>query len=602
MQHSASVNDEALEPSAGCPLFVRSLVHIVTLAPYATSYIPPSDLAGNGGPVAITLALGEAEVEEEIMEWEEVVPDPQDVLDAVRNLREHNGMAAMQVDTPWELTGEGADGAGAVVVVDTNILISHLPLLRSLTELCASASPLLSSRRPTLLIPHIVLRELDGLKTSSRSADTPVNLASHEGLPRRAQASVAILARAATNWLLSALPSSSAPLVDTAPSIVRGQRRSETLLPKHAPGENNDSLVLDAALYFRQRGETGQRVVLLSDDNNLRLRAKFEDVETMGVSDKLDAAHFLEQLDPAFARSLSTPSEPSSCSTSIPATPLPPPNSLRRSPPAPIALPSTLARSTSMDLDLDPPTPPPMDIACSAPTLHPLLDRSSVFRNLCILATHFLALPLYRHIFKHLEKTQPGTQRVWQTELGDWRLWEAADATRAAKRWWDEGDVKEVCRRGLAKMDSRAAPVTPRSLPASPPATAVAPSGRDTTSSRWANGPSHSSPSPRPLPPAPPRSPPRRSSSSCPVPLSVRLSDLHRSFDVLTTTFASPAESTRTWSAPRFEVLLEGTSRLLVAVLGGLVDGDVDKEVDTLLTSWVADLRRFGIDVEVSLR
>ncbi|GAA5974284.1 hypothetical protein JCM21900_006653 [Sporobolomyces salmonicolor] len=576
-----------------------SLVHIGTLAPYATSYIPPADLARNGGPVAITLALGEVEVEEEIMEWEEVVPDPQDVLDAVRDLREHNDVADMQVDTPWELNGEAEDGAGAVVVVDTNILISHLSLLRSLAQLCASAPPWLCSRRPTLFIPHIVLRELDGLKNSSRSADTPINLTSHDGLPRRAHASVATLARAATNWLLSALPSSSAAHIDTAPSIVRGQRRSETLLPQHAPGENNDSLVLDAALYFRKCGATGQRVVLLSDDNNLRLRAKFEGVVTMGLHDRMDAVRVLEQLDPAFARSLSSRSGPSPSSIPARSTPPSPPESLRRTPPPSIALSSTLARSTSMDLD--PPTPPPMYIAYSPPLHHPPLDPSSVFRNLCILATHFLALPLYRHTFEHLKKTQPGTQRVWQEELGDWREWEAADTTRAAKRWWDEGDVKEVCRRGFAKLEPPAARVTPCSFPASPPLTAIAPPNRDTSSSRWAAGSPPSSPSLGPLRPPPPVSPPHRSSPG-PVPLSIRLSDLYRSLDVLTTTFASPAESTRTWSAPRFEVLLEGTSRLLVAVLGGLVPGEVDQEVDRLLTRWTSDLARFGIEVEVSLR
>ncbi|BGP12590.1 hypothetical protein JCM10213v2_000507 [Rhodosporidiobolus nylandii] len=174
----------------------------------------------------------------------------------------------MQVDLPWELEG-GRVEQGTVVVVDTNIVISHLPLVRELVQLVAS-SPTPSL---TLLIPHVVLLELDGLKSSSRSTDVSTPRA--DGNLRRMQTSISALARAATNWLLAALESGR-----PGSSVVRGQRKSETLLSQHAVrgAGDNDSLVLDAALFFRQR-EEGARVVLLSDDNNLRLRATFEQVE-----------------------------------------------------------------------------------------------------------------------------------------------------------------------------------------------------------------------------------------------------------------------------------------------------------------------------------
>lgn len=90
-----------------------------TLAPYASTYKPPHDHPRSDGPIHVTLALGEIDEQfEEGMEWEELVPNSQDVLDAVRSLRDGDGLADMQIDLPWELgNGTKPSGDGTIVVV-----------------------------------------------------------------------------------------------------------------------------------------------------------------------------------------------------------------------------------------------------------------------------------------------------------------------------------------------------------------------------------------------------------------------------------------------------------------------------------------------------
>ncbi|BGP44634.1 hypothetical protein JCM10450v2_000448 [Rhodotorula kratochvilovae] len=254
------------------------------LAPYAASYIPPVDVQRHGrGPVVLTLELG-VEVEQvEVMMDVEEIPPTQEVLDAVSSLRSGDGLGRMQLELPWEgdVAGPSPGDGRMVIVVDTNVLISHLALLRDFTDL-ASSPTLPPSHRPLLLIPHIVVAELDGLKSSTRAADVSRGPSNPRG-----QSSIASLARAATNWLLQAL---------SAPAEAGAVRRGETLFgAEGAPlGENNDSLVLDAALYHAQQGHA--RVVLLTGDRNLQLRATIEQVEALGVEDGMDASRLLERL------------------------------------------------------------------------------------------------------------------------------------------------------------------------------------------------------------------------------------------------------------------------------------------------------------------
>ena len=497
---------------------------------------------------------------------------------------------------------------------DTNILIGHLPLLRDLVDL-ASSSALLDPHRPTLLVPHVVVAELDGLKNSSRVAE-PTRVAS--GV--RAQSSIAVLARAATNWLLEAL----AP--GTGSAVVRGQRKAETLFGRGGPplGENNDSLVLDAALFHAQSG----RAVLLSDDRNLRLRATIEQVEALGIDESMDARRLLERLVPAAAspptttnghgpparpppspehsRHSTTPKTPRRRPTSPPRpTPLPPAPPLVQTP----SRPPRPTRTTSMELD--PPTPPPLHASLGAPTIWPVQHPPDVFRNASTLVAHFVALPLFRHAFEHLRRTRAAEQGRWQVELGDWREWTARECVDMARRWWDEGDVVGLCRVGLEAAAAGRAAAAARSpphqavhkdaarpLPPPPPSSA-----RGASSSRWASPTSSRAPlASAPVSPPPPLPSTASSSSTRPRPsVDQELRELCSSLPILSSTLSVPPDSTRTWSTPRWEVLLEGVAALLLALLGGALKGDVRDEVERIVGEWVEDLAQLGIRVEVEV-
>ncbi|GAA5876024.1 hypothetical protein JCM16303_006996 [Sporobolomyces ruberrimus] len=550
------------------------------------------------------------------MEWEELVPNSQDVLDAVRSLRDGDGLADMQIDLPWELgNGTKPSGDGTIVVVDTNILISHLPLLRSFVGLCTSLSP---SKRPTLLIPHIVLRELDGLKTSARSTDIPVHATSAQTRPNRMNASISTLARAATNWLLSVIPSASTSTQN--PSIVRGQRKSETLFSQHAVrGENNDSLVLDAATFFVHQSK---RVVLLSDDNNLRLRAKFEQVEALTVAARIgnDPEKLLASLDSSIVHtppSTTTPppmtnghaytSEPSRIRSRSPRSPRARTTTVRSPPPlsprskaTPIPLPSTIARSSSMELD--PSHSIPLHPSSHPPTLFPPTTPSSIFSNLLILFSHFLALPLYRTVYEHFKCIADGgneRQRKVLEELGDWREWDAKRCADILRKWWDEGGIRELCERGYEKLHPTEKGSSPLSPPPPPPAPTI-PQRRPSVptspvrQSRWASTAPASPPDihSRALLMSP--SPPGRPSLSP----SSALSTLHSTLPYLISTFSLPPSSTTNWSSIRFEILLEAIGNWLVVLLSGILRSSVKGDLERLVRGWEGDLRGVGIGVE----
>jgi len=422
-------------------------------------------------------------------------------------------------------------------------------------------------------------------------------------------ASISTLARAATNWLLSAIPSSSNS--SESSSIVRGQRKMETLLSKHAMvGENNDSLVLDAAVYFLQQAK---RVVLLSDDNNLRLRAKFEQVEALTIDARIgnDPEKLLTSLDPSF-RTIPAPISSPSIDHNPPVAnshPRPlrsPPNSPRsrprtrsqqslppRSPTkaTPVPLPSTIARSNSMELD--PTHSVPLHSSPHPPTLLPATSPSSIYSNLLILFAHFLALPLYKTVYHHHECRPDGgnvTQRKVLEDLGDWREWDAKRCGEVIRKYWDEGGVRILCEKGYEKMNpTTSAPPPPPPIP-SPPTKKPVSTPASPPRSRWASTPTS--------PPLKPLSPPRPPLSSRPIlSPSAALSTLHSTLPYLISTLALPPSSTSAWSAIRFEILLEAIGNWLMVLLSGILGSCVKNDVEGMVRNWEGELKSAGIGV-----
>lgn len=487
---------------------------------------------------------------------------------------------------------------------DTNILLRHLHVLQDLVNLLHHPPPQLPPLQIALVVPHVVVSELDGLKNSDRIADERDS---------RSGASIAALARRATSWILDIISEER----EDCPTVLRGQKRDETLLERDRNGrqcaENNDALVLDAGLYHLKQGTA---VALLSDDKNLCLRARIEGlVDAFGIKEGTSAKQLLERLDPSCdptasvgpsqfpSQSAASTSQPSPIA--IPSSPVrrPPPtraSSIHSPPPRhppsitpSAAKPIPLASSRDMELEVDP-SPPPAEANPYAPTLKPIRAPSDVFFNICEVFVSFVAARLYRQVYDGLLETRTKDQHRWIEELGDGRLWEARDCVRIMKEFWEDGGVKDVCTRGLEREPS---PRVVKEPPAPAPHPPSAPT-RSTQASRWAN-PTTSTSQRRPSPPPIARPSPRIVHNRPRLAPGKRIAALHTSLSILRSSLSSPASDTNSWSAPRWEVLVEGIGELLVALLGGWFNGDVEQDVRNVVEEWAGQLRDVGVQVEL---
>lgn len=134
-------------------------------------------------------------------------------------------------------------------LIDTNFIISHLSIVKGLVNSHDRSKAL-------VLIPWVVIQELDGLKGASASYG---------------QANLAQLARNAIKFIYDTLASGASGL--------RGQKMSETI----DATETGDDAILDCARYWSERQDV--RVVLLSNDKNLC--SKFMIHGTQAISHEL---------------------------------------------------------------------------------------------------------------------------------------------------------------------------------------------------------------------------------------------------------------------------------------------------------------------------
>ncbi|ODQ50247.1 hypothetical protein SAICODRAFT_27699 [Saitoella complicata NRRL Y-17804] len=189
----------------------------------------------------------------------------QEVTNHVAQTRQDR-LTAYTFDSPYEDNGayireyDGKLSRGAVFVTDTNFLISQLSLVNDLAALH-------KEHGHTILIPWIVIRELDGLKSAS---------------PGRGRAqNVAPLARQAITWIHDNLKRNE--------GSVRGQQMTEAL----QRGLEPDDAILDCCQYIQQEEELP--VVLLSNDRNLCVKALIHDIPTKSFSRGLTAIGILKE-------------------------------------------------------------------------------------------------------------------------------------------------------------------------------------------------------------------------------------------------------------------------------------------------------------------
>ncbi|KAJ2723588.1 hypothetical protein GGI07_002543 [Coemansia sp. Benny D115] len=134
------------------------------------------------------------------------------------------------------------DQARMIAVIDTNYFITHLPLIKSLSQIALQHGLV-------LIVPWIVIQELDGLKLSKRA------MSAFGQAPQDVSSS----ARAATRFLEEAL--------GRAGHALRCQKRSEYIRSE----EINDDQIIDCCLYFMEN--RGLPVAILSEDRSVNVKA-----------------------------------------------------------------------------------------------------------------------------------------------------------------------------------------------------------------------------------------------------------------------------------------------------------------------------------------
>ncbi|KLO18095.1 hypothetical protein SCHPADRAFT_900080 [Schizopora paradoxa] len=141
------------------------------------------------------------------------------------------------------------------LVLDTNVLLGYLEVLEQFVRDCEKCGAPVQ-----IIIPGVVVRELDGQKTS-KSTELGWN------------------ARMASTWILNELKEK---------RIVKGQAYTETLQCsgtwkiRDADDVSNDDLIIDCCLYFRK---IHPRTVVISADNNLCSEALAQDVNIINPRD-----------------------------------------------------------------------------------------------------------------------------------------------------------------------------------------------------------------------------------------------------------------------------------------------------------------------------
>lgn len=165
-------------------------------------------------------------------------------------------------DVPGQYSGNTS-----FLVVDTNFILSHLNILNDLKTIGASYGLV-------IVIPTMLIKELDGLKESKRTSE------GENGLSGK---SVGHLARWANDWIYEAMADPT--------SIVRGQKLHEKLNKTAV----KDDAILDCCLYF-QKNHPNTLQVLMSNDKNLCAKALANDVLTVSYRSEMTAQLIAEMI------------------------------------------------------------------------------------------------------------------------------------------------------------------------------------------------------------------------------------------------------------------------------------------------------------------
>lgn len=152
-------------------------------------------------------------------------------------------------------------GNVSYIIIDTNFALSQLQVLDELEKLAHEFGL-------TIVVPIEVLRELDGLKNSTK--------------PTR-EGTIGQLARLANRWIFSCL--------SDRRLAVRGQAQTEQI-DKRA---TKDDAILDCCLYLQQHHPHTIQV-LMSNDKNLCARALLNQILTISYSSSMSVRPMAERI------------------------------------------------------------------------------------------------------------------------------------------------------------------------------------------------------------------------------------------------------------------------------------------------------------------
>ncbi|KAI9315968.1 PIN domain-containing protein [Dichotomocladium elegans] len=162
------------------------------------------------------------------------------------------------------------DPSSQVAVLDTNFLISNLGYLRDLTQQASR-----SHGKIVLVIPWVVIKELDGLK----------NVNKEQRFKNGRIESLGDLARTAMRFIEKALREKAGWL--------RGQKSNE-IYDANAKLTKGDDSILDCCLFFHNILQ--KPVTLLTNDRNLAIKAIVHDIQTLSSENKIQLADYLQSI------------------------------------------------------------------------------------------------------------------------------------------------------------------------------------------------------------------------------------------------------------------------------------------------------------------
>lgn len=151
-----------------------------------------------------------------------------------------------------------------VLVIDTNFLLSHLAIIEELRSLH-------HQYEYYIVIPWIVIQELDGLKSASDRSRLNND---------RGKSNVNVLARLSINWIYRQLAGND--------DAVIGQKLTEII----DLNLNGDDAILDCCRFFQERRNA--LTVILSNDKNLCAKALIHGIKTVTYQKGMTARQIAE--------------------------------------------------------------------------------------------------------------------------------------------------------------------------------------------------------------------------------------------------------------------------------------------------------------------